>query len=65
MTNKWLLSLLITGTKWHINISCKIIVYEQFMTKAFSEAYEVLLGRYQRQDTVSTISFTTGVLISP
>ena len=28
------------------------------MTKAFSEAYEVLLGRDQRQDTVSWISFT-------
>jgi len=57
MTSKWLLSLLITYTQWHINISLKIIVYEHFMTKAFSEAHKVLLGRYQRQDTVSSISF--------
>ena len=56
MTSKLLLSLL-TCTQWHINISFKIIVYEQCMTKAFSEAYEVLLGRYQRQDLVSRINF--------
>jgi hypothetical protein len=58
MTSKLLLFLLITCTKWHISVSFKVIVYEQIMTKAFSEACKVLLGRYQTQDTVSRINFT-------
>lgn len=57
VTGRWLVSLLTSCTTWHIGISFKTVANGQFMTKAFSEAYGVSLGRYEIPETSSRMSF--------